>query len=251
MSDKADTVQTANKEVAKQPVQSTTKTKRWYNGHRARLKRKFNRLDLRTLEDYELLEILLFYVVPRIDTKPLSKALLRKFGTLKGIVTADRLQLNEVQGVGEAAATFFRLLEDVYSRLHLPVGTQVHILNHWTAVLRYCQLTMGQKHHESCRVLYLNRKNFLVADELIQRGTLDKVAIYPREIVRRCVTNGAAAIILVHNHPSGDATPSTEDIAITRHIQTALASIGVVLHDHLIVGGNDCFSLRAKGLLVG
>lgn len=221
-----------------------------YHGHRARLRRKFKNSELRSLEDYELLEMLLFYVMPRSDTKPLAKALLNKFGSLRRIITAEPLNLREVEGVGETTSTLMRLLADLCSRLYLPVREQVHVLNHWSAVVQYCQLTMGQKPYESCRVLYLNSRNMLIGDEVLQNGTLDRVALYPRELVRHCLTHGAAAIILVHNHPSGDSSPSEADIMMTKNIQKALSPIGVLVHDHLIISEGEFVSMRASGLLM-
>jgi DNA repair protein RadC len=219
-------------------------------GHRSRLKTRFLNSPRRALPDYEILEMILFYTIVRKDTKPIAKILLKKFGSLAGIVFADDASLKTIAGVGEGVIFFIKLLADFFSRLCVPQQKgEVHVLSSWLAVLNYCQLTMGFKKSESFRVLMLNKKNVLIADEFIDAGTVDKIAIYPREISKMTLLHGAAAIILVHNHPSGDPNPSREDIEITNKIIEALLPISVAMHDHVIVAEHNHFSFRAAGLI--
>jgi len=219
-------------------------------GHRHRIKTRFLNSPKRTLQDYEILEMILFYAVPRRDTKPLAKLLLNKFGTLAGVVFADDSALKTIQGIGDSVVFLIKLMADFFSRICIPQKKgEVHVLSSWMAVVHYCQMTMGFKKSESYRVLFLNKKNVLIGDELVEAGTVDKIAIYPREISKMSLLHGAVAIILVHNHPSGDPTPSKEDIEITKRIVEALISINVILHDHLIVAEHKHFSFKASGLI--
>ncbi len=219
-------------------------------GHRTRLKMRFLHAPKRSLPDYEILEMILFYAVIRRDTKPIAKILLKKFGSLAGVIFADDASLKTVVGVGEGIIFFIKLLSDFFSRLCVPQQKgEIHVLSSWLAVLNYCQLTMGFKKSESFRVLMLNKRNILIADEFVDAGTVDKIAIYPREIARMSLLHGATAIILVHNHPSGDPTPSKEDIEITMKIIEALAPINVTVHDHVIVAEHNHFSFKASNLL--
>lgn len=223
--------------------------KELHTGHRKRVKEKFMKLPPRVLEDYEVLEMLLFYVIPRADTKPLAKQLIEHYGSLQDVILGDPLKLKNITGFSDSLMIFFKLLEETYARLHLPLNEEQHILNNWGAVLKYCQLTMSHKSHEIFRILHLNKKNILIADELSQQGTLDNVAVYPREVIKRCIINNTAAIVMVHNHPSGDVSPSKGDIEITKQIKAALRSISVELHDHIIVAKDKYFSFRAQGIL--
>lgn len=221
-----------------------------YLGHRLRLRERFMRSPIRTTSDYEILEMLLFRVFQRKDTKGISKALLKKYGSLIAIFSAEPLDLQTVNGVGQSVIEYFKLLQDTFSRLLLPVKIdKIHVMNSWLAVLNYCQLTMGFKKKEYFRALFLNKKNLLVADELFDSGTVDKVIVYPREIAKQALSYSASAVIIVHNHPSGDAQPSTEDIDITKKISAALNSINITLHDHLIIAQNEHFSFKANGIL--
>lgn len=219
-------------------------------GHRHRLKSRFLNSPRRTLQDYEILEMILFLIIPRRDTKPLAKLLLHKFGTLAGVVFADDSALKTINGIGDSFVFLMKLLADFFSRICVPQQKgEVHILSSWLAVVHYCQLTMGFKKSESYRVLFLNKRNALIADEFVEAGTVDKIAIYPREISKMSLLHGASAIILVHNHPSGDPTPSKEDIDITNRIINALVPINVIMHDHLIVAEHKHFSFKASGLI--
>ena len=218
-------------------------------GHRKRLKETFAKTPLGSFYDYELLELILFYVLPRRDTKSLAKRLVKHFGSVKGIFYADRIELLEIKGVGPEVINFLKAMEDFFSRIHMPSINEGTLLNNWNSVINYCTLTLGFKQQEFLRILYLNRKNLLIADELMQQGTIDKVAIYPREIVKNCITKSASAIIMVHNHPSGDIKPSNEDIIVTEKIAAALEVIGVALHDHVIVAQDKHYSFRANGML--
>lgn len=220
------------------------------SGHRQRLKERFINSPIGSLPDYELLELMLFSVFPRRDTKPLAKRLIKHFGGIKEVFFADATELTTVEGVSVSVINALRLLEDFFSRLYKPASNSKEtILNNWNSVLGYCTLTMGFKKQEFLRILYLDRKNRLISDNLMQQGTLDKVAIYPREIVKECITKSASAVIMIHNHPSGEAKPSADDISLTEKVSMALNTVGAVLHDHVIVAQDKHYSFRANGLL--
>ena len=221
-----------------------------YNkGHRQRLKEKFSKSPSGILPDYEILEMLLFNIFPRKDTKLLAKQLLKKFGTIKDLFNADPVEIQSIDGVGEGMCHYIKLTEDLFSRLLIPQKKDFPVLSNWNAVISYCKLTMGFKGQEHFRIFYLNKKNFLIEDELLQVGTVDKVAVYPREIVKKCLYNHSSAVILVHNHPSSDPNPSRDDIDITSQISKALKTINAVVHDHLIVANDGFFSFKSNGLL--
>ena len=220
------------------------------SGHRQRLKQRFMNSQIRSLPDYEILEMVLFTVFKRSDTKPLAKQLLKKFGSLAAVLNAEPLELKTVAGIGEAAVFQFRLLLDLFSRMHIGKQEEMPVLSNWKSVLNYCNLTMGFKKKENFRIFYLNRKNALIVDEIIDAGTVDKIAVYPSEIVKQCITHGASAIILVHNHPSGDPSSSKEDVEVTNQIASALKQIEVAIHDHLVIAQNRHYSFRGNGLLV-
>ncbi|CAL7959215.1 DNA repair protein RadC [Alphaproteobacteria bacterium] len=220
------------------------------SGHRTRLRERFAKVAIRSFPDYEILELLLFQVIARRDTKKLAKDLLSHFGSLHGVIFADSGELMAITGIGETVANYLRLLSDLFSRLCIPIRQQkINVLNNWLSVLNYCKFTMGFKKHESFRVLFLNKKNILIADEFFNTGTVDKIAIYPREIARYALLYGACAIILIHNHPSRDINPSKEDIEITQKVIGALAAVNVTMHDHLIIAGDEYFSFRGNDLL--
>lgn len=252
--DTKDLAKTSETELALQLQNSANQnTKKKHSlgpGHRQRLRQRFAKCDIRTLPDYEILEILLYYAIPRKNTKTIAKALLERFGTLSAVISADPMDIITIPEIGHSTIIYIKLLYDLFSRLHLDTKPMsVNILNSWHAVINYCSLTMGFKQTENFRVLFLNKKNLLLADELFDHGTIDKIAIYPREIVKKSVFYNAAAVILVHNHPSGDPSPSEEDIAITKTIMSALMHVNVLLHDHLIIAKNKHFSFRASELL--
>jgi DNA repair protein RadC len=224
-------------------------------GHRKRMRKKYANMDIREMLDYEILEMLLFYAVPRADTKNLSKILLKKYGSLAGVISASAVELKRIEGAGEAVEHLFKLMLDLNSRLILPVSeasssiSSKDILSDWNAVLNYCKLTMGHKvAKEYFRVLYLNSKNAVIGDEC-HEGTVDRVSIYPREIAKKSLEYGASSVILVHNHPSGDTRPSKEDIDVTRTICDALRSLNILVHDHIIVSNFNHFSFKANKLM--
>lgn len=220
-------------------------------GHRSRVRERYNKADIRDFADYEILEMLLFYSIPRADTKQIAKQLLKRYGSLAGVFGADPADVIRIEGVGEATVYLFKLLSDAFSRLFIPVNenAKFNILNNWQAVINYCRLTMGvKKSKEYFRVLYMNSKNHLIDDQ-VDEGTVDKVLVYPREIARKVIEIGASAIILVHNHPSGDPKPSHEDIVMTRSIAEAIKSLGATVHDHIIICDFEHFSFRSNKLI--
>lgn len=224
--------------------------KRCNVGHRGRLRQRFMNSPIRTLPDYEMMEMLLFNAFNRKDTKQLAKTLISTFGSIPKILNAEPLVLKEIEGIGDGVVFQFKLLLDLFSRLYIDSkDSNFHVLNNWNAVTNYCMLTMGFNKNESFRALFLNRQNILIKDTLISEGTVDTIAIYPREIVKQGVSCSASAIIIIHNHPSGDYRPSEEDIKITKKIIEALTTVSIKLHDHLIVSENGYFSFRNEGLI--
>lgn len=201
------------------------------------------------MPDYELLELLLFRAIPRQDVKPLARRLLDGFGDLAGVVSAPPARLSQIDGVGEAVITELKLAEAMATRLSRARVMNRPVISSWQALLDYCHTAMSHQETEHFRVLFLDRKNTLIADEELGRGTVDHVPVYPREVLRRALDVNASALILVHNHPSGDPTPSAADIAMTEQIQTAAQALSITLHDHLIIGKSRESSFRALGLL--
>lgn len=220
-----------------------------YLGHRQRLKARFLAAGADVMPDYELLELSLFAAVPRRDVKPLAKALIAHFGGYAEVLAAPVDRLQEVEGVTEAIAIQFKIVEAAALRLSKAKLLNRPALNSWQALLDYCAATMARATNESFRVLFLDRKNVLIADEVQSTGTIDHTPVYPREIVKRALVLGASAIILVHNHPSGDPTPSKADILMTRQIQDAGQMLKIAVHDHIIVGRGGHVSFKALGLL--
>lgn len=217
--------------------------------HRQRLRARFAEGGAAAMPEYELLELVLFRTIPRQDVKPLARRLLDAFGDLNRVVTAPAPRLLDIPGVGEAVVQDLKILEAVAQRMMRARVMNRPVLSSWDALLDYCHTAMAHRETEQFRVLYLDRKNVLVADEEQARGTVDHVPVYPREVVKRALELNASALILVHNHPSGDPTPSQSDLAMTDQIQTAAAALGIVLHDHLIVGKGREISFRAAGYL--
>ncbi len=201
------------------------------------------------MADYELIEYLLALAIPRRDTKPLAKALLREFGSLAQVISADPDRLRRVDGMGDGAVAALKIVQAASLRMLKGALRDKPLLSSWDALLDWLRADMGPIDIERVRVLYLNSRNMLIRDEVASEGSIDQSAIYVREVVKRALELGAAAIILVHNHPSGNAEPSRQDIAITRDIAEAAGKLGIVLHDHIIVGGADYRSLRAMGLI--
>ncbi len=220
-----------------------------YLGHRQRLKDRFLKSVAQILQDYELLELLLFLAVPRRDVKPLAKELIKKFGSFSEVVSAEPARLLEVQGVGESAIIAFRLVREGAIKLSQDRILGQPVISSWQALIDYCKMAMAYQKKEQFRILYLNRKNILIADELQQEGTVDHTPVYPREVIKRALELGASALILVHNHPSGDPTPSRDDIEMTKEITEAGKKLEVLVHDHIIIGKGNYASFKSMGLL--
>jgi DNA repair protein RadC len=217
--------------------------------HRKRLRERFLTSGPEAVADYEMLELVLFRALPRIDVKPLARRLIETFGDFNGVVSAPRARLAEVEGVGESVICELKVVEAAAHRLARARVLGRHVLSSWDALVSYCHTAMSHREIEEFRVLYLDRKNVLIADEAQARGTVDHVPVYPREVVKRALELNASALILVHNHPSGDPTPSDSDIAMTFRIRDAAEALGLVLHDHLIVGRSREVSFRGAGYL--
>lgn len=217
--------------------------------HRARLKSRFLQGGAQALPDYELLELILFAAIPRQDVKPLARRLLEVFADFNAVVTAAPVRLATVEGVGPAVICQLKLVEAAAARLARARVLNRPLLSSWDALLDYCHTTMAHRSTEQFRILFLDRKNVLIADEEQARGTVDHVPVYPREVVKRALELDASALILVHNHPSGDPTPSEADISMTARIQEATEALGLVLHDHIIVGRSRETSFRSLGYL--
>ena len=218
-------------------------------GHRERLRARFAKGGADAMPDYELLELTLFAAIPRRDTKPLAKALLARFGSFAEVIAAPAARLMEIKGVGESVVQQLKIVE---AAAHRSAKTKVinrPALSSWTALLDYCTAAMARATNEEFRVLFLDRKNVLIADEVQNRGTVDHTPVYPREIVKRALELSASSIILVHNHPSGDPTPSRADIAMTREVAIAAKALGIAVHDHLVIGRGGHASFKSLGLL--
>ena len=219
------------------------------SGHRERLRARFLQGGADAMPDYELLELTLFAAIPRRDTKPLARALLARFGSFADVIAAPRARLMEVKGAGEAVANHLKLVEAAAHRLAKTRVMGRPALSSWSALLDYCAAAMARAETEEFRVLFLDRKNCLIADEVQNRGTVDHTPVYPREIVKRALELTASAVILVHNHPSGDPTPSKADIQMTREIVTAAKALSIAVHDHLVIGRGGHASFKSLGLL--
>ncbi|SPH23599.1 hypothetical protein DEA8626_02663 [Defluviimonas aquaemixtae] len=214
--------------------------------HRQRLRARFMEGGAAAMPDYELLEMVLF-AVPRQDTKPIARALIDTFGDFGRVISARPERLRAVNGVGEAVIVQLKLVEAAAHRLARAKVMNRAVLSSWAQLLDYCHTSMSHRETEQFRILYLDRKNVLIADEEQARGTVDHVPVYPREVVKRALELNASALILVHNHPSGDPTPSEQDIAVTAQIREAADVMGIVLHDHLIIGKSRELSFRSEG----
>lgn len=218
-------------------------------GHRERLRDKFMRAGPAALHDYELLELVLFRAIPRRDVKPLAKLLLNTFGDFNHVVAAAPARLAEIQGVGDAVVQELKIVEAAAHRFAQAQVLGRDAITSWEALETYCRQRMAHEPIEQFRILFLDRKNILVADEAQQVGTVDHVPVYPREVVKRALELNASAIILVHNHPSGDPTPSDADVDMTARIQRACGAVNIAVHDHIVVGKDRVASFHALGLI--
>ncbi|SFJ29760.1 DNA repair protein RadC [Bosea sp. OK403] len=220
-----------------------------YHGHRERLRARFQDAGAGALPDYELLELLLFRSIPQRDVKPLAKDLIQRFGSFAEVLSAPSARLTEVKGVGAGVALDLKIVEAALTRMAKGAVAKRTVLSSWAAVLDYCRMAMAFSEREQLRILFLDKKNALIADELQQTGTVDHTPVYPREVMRRALELSATALILVHNHPSGDPAPSRADIQITKAIVDIAAPLGIAVHDHVIVGKDGYASLKELRLI--
>jgi DNA repair protein RadC len=252
--DRADAVQDALGQsdlwaAPARPASPPKAPKPHYHGHRDRLRERAASAGLAALPDYELLELLLFRAVPRGDVKPLAKQLIARFGSLGAVLGAGAEALKTVPGVGEAIALDLALVQEAALRAAKEQVARRPVISSWSALLAYVKTALAHEPREQVRVLFLDKKNQLIADEVAGRGTVDHAPVYPRELMRRALELSASAIILVHNHPSGDPTPSSADVDITRQIVEAGRSLRIAVHDHLVVGRDGVASFKALGLM--
>ncbi|MBP0615229.1 RadC family protein [Jiella mangrovi] len=222
---------------------------RHHDGHRDRLRERFANAGADALADYELLELILFRTIPRRDVKPIAKALIARFGSLSEVLGAPHRRLTEVPGVKHAVALDIAIVAAINRRAMRSAVRQREVLSSWAAVIDYCTAQMAHEAREQFRILFLDKKNALIADEVQGTGTVDHTPVYPREVVRRALELNATAIILVHNHPSGDPTPSRADIEMTKTIIETAKSLGISVHDHIIIGKNGHASLKGLRLI--
>jgi len=231
------------------PAGLTAKLPSYIADHRKRLRSRFMEGGATAMPDYELLELVLFRAIPRQDVKPLARLLLDTFGDFNRVISAVPARLMMVKGVGDAVVQELKIVEASAQRLMRAKVMNRPILSSWDALVDYCHTTMSHRETEQFRILFLDRKNVLIADEEQAKGTVDHVPVYPREVVKRALELNASALILVHNHPSGDPTPSQADITMTGQVQDAAQVLGITLHDHLIIGKSRELSFRAQGYL--
>ena len=220
-----------------------------YLGHRQRLRERFLTGGDGALADYELLELLLCQAQPRVDVKPVAKGLLKRFGSFARVVAATPAELQETDGVGPAAAVIIKVVQACALRMAQQDIVQRDVIGSWKKLLDYCRMRMAEEKTEQFRLLFLDNKNAVIADEQQQRGTVNHTPVYPREVVKRALELGASAIILVHNHPSGDPTPSVDAIAMTKEVAAAAEKLGIAVHDHIVIGRRGHASLRSMGYL--
>lgn len=225
------------------------KEKPHYHGHRERLRQRFLSAGPDSVADYELLELILFGALPQGDVKPLAKRLIDRFGSFADVLAASPDALMAEKGVKLTAAALIKSVEAAAIRMSRERALNRPVISNWQALLDYCRAAMGGEKVELFRLLFLDKKNVLIADEVQQRGTVDHTPVYPREVIKRALELSASALILVHNHPSGDPTPSKADIDMTRDIQRAAAAVGITVHDHLVIGRKATASFKSLGLL--
>jgi DNA repair protein RadC len=232
------------------PVKGTkARLPSYISDHRARLRDRFMRSGSGALPDYEMLELVLFRAIPRQDVKPLARRLLDRFGDFNGVLSATPARLKEMHGVGDAVVHELKIVEAAAHRLSRARVMGRRFVSSWDQLIDYCHTAMSHRETEQFRVLYLDRKNTLIADEAAAEGTVGHVPVYPREIVKRALELGASALILVHNHPSGDPTPSKEDIDMTERVRVAASALEITLHDHIIIGRDGHASLKGMKLV--
>ena len=220
-----------------------------YVGHRKRLKEKFLKADTAAFSDYELLELLLFQSTPRKDVKPLAKQMLQEFGNFNQLINAGREKILAVGDANEGVFLQLRIVREILNRIFYEQVKNRNVISSWGTLLDYLKFNMGCLKLEQFRVLFLNKKNMLIADEVMATGTIDQTPVYPREIVKKSLFHEAGAIILVHNHPSGSTKPSNSDIDLTTQIVNACNTINVTVHDHVIIGSGDYYSFKSNMLL--
>jgi DNA repair protein RadC len=220
-----------------------------YHGHRERLRERFHSAGSDALSDYELLEMVLFMVQPRRDMKPLAKTLLKTFGSFAEVIHAPEARLREVGGVGDVTINALKLIAAAASRIAKDQLKQRPMLSSWNHVIDYCRTSMAFADKEQFRILFLNKRNQLISDEVQQTGTVDHTPVYPREVIKRALELSATAILLVHNHPSGDPTPSQADIQMTKAIIDIAGPLGIAVHDHIIVGKSGHASMKGLKLI--
>jgi DNA repair protein RadC len=230
-------------------TQSAKKEEPHYHGHRDRLRARFREQGAESFADYELLELVLFQVIPQKDTKPLAKTLIKHFGGLAEIMNAPVEELIKIDGIKDNTALALKAITALSHRAMKAELRKNPILNSWTRLMDYCVATMAHEQKEHFRIIFLNKKNEMIADEIQNSGTVDHTPAYPREIMKRALELGATALILVHNHPSGDPKPSQADIDMTRHIIKAAEPFSIVIHDHVIVSRNGYSSFKNLGLI--
>jgi len=226
-----------------------SKPKPHYHGHRDRLRARFMEGGMSALADYELLELYLFRSILRRDVKPIAKQLIAKFGSFAEVVSAPINRLVEVKGISEKIALDLKILQAGALKLGQETILGRPVLSSWSALLDYCRSAMQFEDKEQFRVLFLDKKNRLIADEVLGQGTVDRAPVYPREVIKRALELSSTAIILAHNHPSGDPTPSQSDIDMTNNIIAAAKALGVSVHDHLIIGRDNTVSFKTLGLM--
>ncbi|WP_425360014.1 MULTISPECIES: RadC family protein [unclassified Candidatus Tisiphia] len=219
-----------------------------YIGHRQRLRQRIV-MSAENLADYELLEMILFSVIPRKDVKPLAKELLTRFGSLADLINTDKEKLLNIKGTNDNLYINFVTMSELTNRMLKQKVINQNVISSWSILIDYLKATMGNMKTEQFRILFLNKKNVLIADEVLSQGTIDQATIYPREIIKRALFNEAGAIILVHNHPSGVSKPSNTDIKLTHKIVETCANVNISVHDHVIIAANEYFSFKSNMLL--
>jgi DNA repair protein RadC len=220
-----------------------------YHGHRDRLRQRFMESGAKALKDYELLELVLFRILPRRDTKPIAKAMLDRFGSFSEALSAPPHLLEEIEGLGSTAITDLKVVMAAAQRFSRDQINDRPVLGSWSEVIDYCRANMAFEDKEQFRILFLDKRNRLIADEVQQVGTVDHTPVYPREVIRRTLELSATALILIHNHPSGDPTPSSADVKMTKAIADVAKPLGITVHDHIIIGRSGHTSMRGLKLI--